>query len=53
MLNYIFNGLLIIGLFVILGALMVASSGSQPVWMSCQERRRKYGTPKKKLTGRH
>ncbi len=48
MLYHIWNGLLLlicIGLPIIL---IAASNGARPTFMSCQEMRRRYGTPKKK-----
>ncbi len=38
--------LLILAAFILL--LMHASNGASPTWMSCQEMRNRYGTPKRK-----
>lgn len=40
--------LLLIILAVFILFLINASNGSQPVWISCRERRNRYGTPKRK-----
>lgn len=42
--------LLVLAGFIILQ--MHASNGARPTWMSCQEMRNRYGTPKRK-DGRH
>lgn len=52
MLHYILNGFLLLICIALPIVLMAASNGAQPVWMSCQERRKQYGTPQNKPEGR-
>ena len=48
MFYYIWNGFFLIICVALPIILMAASNGAQPTWMSCKERRARYGTPKKK-----
>lgn len=45
---YLWNGLLGILTFVIVILCIIGGNSSQPTFMSCHERRRRYGTLKKK-----